>query len=82
MKVAPRNTETFLRAPPENIKIVLIFGRDQGLVHERVLQVAKTIVPDLSDPFLVSNLTSGEIKADPPKLSDEASSQSLIGGRR
>ncbi len=82
MKVAPRNTETFLRAPPENIKIVLIFGRDQGLVHERVLQVAKTVVSDLSDPFLVSNLTGSELKADPPKLSDEASSQSLIGGRR
>jgi DNA polymerase-3 subunit delta len=82
MKVAPRNTESFLRAPPENIRIVLIFGRDQGLVHERVLQAAKTIVPDLSDPFLVSNLTGGELKADPPKLSDEASSQSLVGGRR
>lgn len=82
MKVAPRNIDSFLKSPPDNIDVVLIYGRDLGLVHERAAELAKVAVADVNDPFLVSDLNGSEVKSDPPKLSDEASAQSLVGGRR
>jgi len=75
-------TAAFLTQPDPSIRAVLIYGTDQGLVHERVQTLAKFIVEDLSDPFRVSELTGTEIKADPARLIDEASAQSLIGGER
>tara|TARA_B100000315_G_scaffold255950_1_gene300649 strand:- start:1531 stop:2550 length:1020 start_codon:yes stop_codon:yes gene_type:complete len=72
----------YLKRPDPSIRAVLIYGTDLGLVHERVLLLAKIFVEDLTDPFRVSELTGGEIKSDPARLIDEASAQSLIGGER
>jgi DNA polymerase-3 subunit delta len=75
-------TAAFLKQPDPSIRVVLIYGSDQGLIHERTQLLAKSIVEDVSDPFRVSELTGSEIKSDPARLIDEASAQSLIGGDR
>jgi len=82
MKVSARNADTFSKNPPTEIYAVLVHGRDAGLIHERVENLGRSVVPDLKDPFQVSELTGSEVKSDPARLVDEAAAQSLMGGRR
>ena len=82
MKVLSRNLNAFLNKPPEHVLAVLVYGKDAGLVHERVLRITRAVVENPADPFRVSELGSGEILADPSKLTDEFTAQCLVGGRR
>ncbi|NQV84503.1 MAG: DNA polymerase III subunit delta [Rhodospirillales bacterium] len=82
MKITGSRLASFLRQPGPEIAAVLLFGPEQGLVHERALTLAKTIVEDLSDPFRVVELSGAALKADPPLLVDEAAQLSMTGGRR
>ena len=82
MKVLSRNLSAFLNKPPEHIVAVLIYGKDAGLVHERVLKIVRAVVEDPADPFKVSELGSSEISKDPSKLTDEFTAQCLVGGKR
>ncbi|NQV55561.1 MAG: DNA polymerase III subunit delta, partial [Rhodospirillales bacterium] len=82
MKLQARQIDSFLSDPGEGVLGALIFGADQGLVSERAQKLAKTIVDDVSDPFRVSTLTNDDFRADPARLTDELTSQSLTGGRR
>lgn len=61
---------------------VLIYGPDEGLVRERSEMLARKIVPDLSDPFLVTSVSDAEVKAEPSVLADAIGSLSLMGGER
>ncbi len=61
---------------------MLFFGPDGGLVRERADAVARTVCPDLRDPFRVADLTAAALAADPARLADEAAQMSLMGGRR
>ena len=80
MKVEPRRLEAFLRKP--DVTAVLVYGPDQGLVRERADALARTAVPDLSDPFRVAVLTGRVLSADPARLADEAAAIAFGGGRR
>jgi DNA polymerase-3 subunit delta len=82
MKIGPNRIREFLRNPGPNIRAVLIYGPDAGLVNERADMVARTAVKDLADPFLVSEFTESELLADRTRLADEASALTLTGGRR
>ncbi len=61
---------------------MLVFGPDRGLVTERANRLAKSVVPDLTDPFRVSDLDEGTLDSDPARLADEAQALSMTGGRR
>jgi DNA polymerase-3 subunit delta len=78
---APALTQ-FLKSPPADIIGALLFGPDAGLARERAEQIGRVIVPDLTDPFNVSELTGESVGADSARLLDEMSAQSLMGGRR
>ena len=82
MKITARNADAFSISPTTEMRVVLVHGRDPGLIHERVRNLALSVVPDLQDPFQVSELTGPAIKSDPACLADEAAAQSLTGGRR
>ena len=82
MKITARNADAFSKSPTAEMRVVLVHGRDSGLIRERVRNLALSIVPDLQDPFQVSELTGPAIKSDPACLADEAAAQSLTGGRR
>ena len=76
------DVEAFLKKPDPAIRLVLLHGEDEGLVRERADQLAKSVVPDLRDPFRVSALTGEQLAQDPARLADEAAAIPMGGGRR
>jgi DNA polymerase III subunit delta len=82
MEVKSHQADRYLARPPAGLLAALIYGPDQGLVRERANALAKTVVPDLGDPFRVSELEQAVLEADPARLWDEAAALSMIGGRR
>lgn len=82
MKLPPARIASFLNKPDDSIRVVLIYGPDEGLVRERANRLAKSIVPDLQDPFRVATLDASSVRGDPARLPDEMASLSLTGGRR
>ncbi|MET4733665.1 DNA polymerase-3 subunit delta [Thalassospira sp. MBR-102] len=82
MKLKAAQAENFLRAPDAKAQLVLIYGEDEGLVRERAVRLAKTVVEDLKDPFRVIELGTAQLKEDASRLRDEAAAISFGGGRR
>jgi len=82
MKFTGYTINSFYRSPNSSLKAFLVFGVDKGLIDETFNKISKMIVPDLSDVFNVVNLTPEDLKNNPSRLFDEASSYSLTGGRR
>ncbi|MBT3767314.1 MAG: DNA polymerase III subunit delta [Rhodospirillaceae bacterium] len=82
VKISGAKVESFINNPDPAIRAVLVYGPDQGLVHERAILLAKLIVDDLNDPFCSVDISAGDLKNDPARLSDEAAAISFSGGRR
>jgi len=82
MKLPASRIAAFLQRPDRTIRAVLLYGPDTGLVRERAETLARTVCPDLKDPFRVADLSGSTLAADPARLADEAAQMSLIGGRR
>jgi DNA polymerase III subunit delta len=82
VKLKTAELQRALRQLPPGIRAVLIFGPDEALVRDRTKTIGKQIVPDLKDPFNVSELSGSDINSEPARLADEASAMSLMGGAR
>src|SRR6516164_4406411 len=82
MKLPASRIAAFLQRPDRTIRAVLLYGPDTGLVRERAETLARTVCPDLKDPFRVADLSGSTLAADPARLADEAAQMSLMGGRR
>jgi DNA polymerase-3 subunit delta len=76
------DVERFLREPTPDIRAVVLYGKDRGVVRDRANALAKRVVERPDDPFDTAMLTDGDLDADPAKLEDELSAMSLMGGRR
>jgi DNA polymerase-3 subunit delta len=82
MDIKSHLADRFVASPPANLIAALVYGPDQGMVRERAGTIAKTVVPDLNDPFRVAELDEAALDTDPARLWDEAAALSMIGGRR
>jgi DNA polymerase-3 subunit delta len=82
MIIKTSDGDRFVARPPENLVAALFYGPDQGLVRERADRLAKSVCPDLRDPFRVSDLDESAILSDHALLADEAAALSMTGGRR
>ena len=82
MKITAKRINPFLAAPPPEIRAVLLYGPDSGLVRERAGHLVANVVDDASDPFRIAEFAAAALRDDPAKLSDEAAAMSLTGGRR
>lgn len=82
MKIGYRDIDYFIKSPPAEICAILLYGPDQGLVKERAKQLAKTVVEDLNDAFMVSELSNETLEDNPERLNDEAHALSMMGGKR
>jgi DNA polymerase-3 subunit delta len=82
MIVKAADADRFCTRPPAGISALLLYGPDQGLVRERAEAAAKSVVPDLTDPFRIAEFADGTLEDDPARLFDEAAAISMLGGRR
>ncbi len=82
MIVKSHEADRYVASPPKGLNLALVYGPDAGLVQERAEKLLKSVVPDLTDPFNVSDLSETVLLADPARLADEAASISMMGGRR
>lgn len=82
MKLQTKQIEGFLKAPAREVRAILVYGPDSGLVKERSKILCLSQVSDINDPFNAAHLTGDIIENDPARLSDEANAQSLMGGKR
>ncbi|BCX17201.1 MAG: DNA polymerase III subunit delta [Geminicoccaceae bacterium] len=82
MRLPPARLEAFLDRPDPEIGLVLLFGPDAGLVAERAERLGRSVVPDLADPFRVSEVEPDRLRAEPQRLALEAQALCFLGGRR
>jgi len=74
--------EGFLKKPDPRYPLILVYGPDLGLVHERARQLAHQAVPDPEDPFQLIKLDADHLSNDPQRLVDEALTIPLFAGKR
>ena len=82
MRVPPGRADDFLRRPDANVRAVLLYGVDEGLVRERAGTAVGSVLDDPADPFRLAQLAAGAIARDPALLADEVAAISMVGGRR
>jgi DNA polymerase-3 subunit delta len=82
VQVKAGDVERFLRTPDPAIRVVLVYGQDDGLVSERSEAFARAVTGDSDDPFGRLRLEASAIADDPARLADEAHAVPLFGGRR
>lgn len=82
MKITAKRADTFAANPPPEIRAVLVYGVDEGLVRERTEALIRSVVEDPADPFRVVALDAGDVAGDPARLADEAAAIAFGGGRR
>ena len=83
MKIANAQIDLYIqRIAQEKVAGCLVYGPESSVVSYRFDLIAKKISPDLSDPFLVSNLSKERLAEDKGILADEFFSFSMLGGRK
>lgn len=82
MKIPPARADRFCAAPDADVRLVLIYGSNEGLVRARAEACVKAVAEDADDPFRVTSLDPALLRDEPGRLADEAAALSLIGGRR
>jgi DNA polymerase-3 subunit delta len=83
MKISSYQVENYIKKiADEKISGCLLYGPEPTITRFRFEVIAKKIVNDLTDPFLVSQLSSEKIKEDKAILTDEFYSIAMLGGRR
>jgi DNA polymerase-3 subunit delta len=80
VQIKPADADRFLAKPDPAIRVILIYGDDDGLVAERVANFVRAVTGKSDDPFAVVRLESSEVADDPARLADEAHAVPLFGG--
>jgi DNA polymerase-3 subunit delta len=80
-QICPAEIDRYLK-PHSAIRVVLVYGPDDGLVAERAAAFIGNITGGSDDPFSVVRLESDEVADDPARLADEAHAVPMFGGPR
>lgn len=81
MKFNEAKIKTFIKKPDDNIRVLLFYGFDRGLIREHLENVRKAVIPE-DDEFSRVDIDSDKLKSEPSLLYEEASAISFFGGRR
>lgn len=79
MKLNGGKAEAFLRSPQDNVRGILLFGPDSGLIRERGKALVSHFA-DSDDPFSITEISSDALKKDGALLADSSNAMSLMGG--
>jgi DNA polymerase-3 subunit delta len=82
VQIKPADADRFVSRPDPAIRVVLIYGSDEGLVAERAERFSRAVLGPAPDPLGLVRIESAAIAEDPPRLADEANAVPLFGGQR
>lgn len=82
MKIPASRADAFATSPDPDVRAILIYGPDTGLVRERLNALTRAVAGAPDDPFRVSEFSADQLRDDPARLGDEAAALALTGGRR
>jgi DNA polymerase-3 subunit delta len=80
--VKPNEADSFIARPDPARPVVLIYGPDAGLVHERAEALVRISVDNPNDGFALIRIDGEELSGNPYRLVEEASTVPMFGGRR
>jgi DNA polymerase-3 subunit delta len=80
MKIDARSVDRALSSPDPNVRVVLIYGEDEGLVSERAERFIRAVAGD--DPLARVRIEIETLSDDPGRLADEANAVPMFGGQR
>jgi DNA polymerase-3 subunit delta len=80
VKIRPADADRFLARGDPAIRVVLLYGADQGLVAERAERFVAAVAGD--DPLARVRLEPDAVADDPCLLADEANAIPMFGGAR
>jgi DNA polymerase-3 subunit delta len=78
--VKAHQAQAFLSAPGSNIRAVLFYGSDAGLVGERAQTLAKAAAAQFDPPGELIRLDDADLDADPDRLAIELGTVPMFGG--
>lgn len=82
MNYKQSDIERFLKTPDQNIRCILLFGTNEGMIAELTKKIALTVLDDLDDAFRTATFEMETIEKDAGVLFGEYNAVSLMGGRR
>lgn len=74
--------DAFVARPQSGVLAALLYGPDAGLIAERAERLAALALQGSDDPFGLVRLEGDDLAGDPGRLSDEARTIALFGGKR
>src|ERR1700754_796057 len=80
--IKTQDADAFVARPNPAQPIVLVFGPDAGLVHERAEKLITASDADVNDPFALVRLEGDALASEPSRLAEEAHTVPLFGGKR
>lgn len=82
MKIASYKIDEFIASPPANIKAVLLYGPDLGLISLRAKKLEKLVLSNSDESFNKADINFSKLKENQAIFFDEVYSMSLIGGQK
>jgi DNA polymerase III subunit delta len=80
VQIKSAEADRFLARPDPKIRVVLIYGEDEGLVSERAERFIRAVAGD--DPLARVRIEIEALSDDPGRLADEANAVPMFGGLR
>jgi DNA polymerase-3 subunit delta len=80
--IKPSEADAYVSRSDPSRPVVLIYGPDAGLVHERAQALVRVSVDDPSDSFSLIRIDGDELSGNPFRLVEEANTIPMFGGRR
>ena len=74
--------DSYVSRPDPARPVVLVYGPDAGLVHERAQTLVRAAVDDPSDSLSLIRIEGDDLSANPFRLVEEANTIPMFGGRR
>ena len=82
MNIKPVQLASFCRNPTPDIKCIILFGANEGLINEWQNKCAVAVCDDINDAFRYQSFEMEQISSAGGELYGEYHAQSLMGGRR